>query len=123
MTIRELYAKNGGNYDQAVRVMQMDKLIDRYVRKLAASGVYEKLAEAGKTMDGTLLFESAHALKGVCANLGLAELARAAGEITEEYRPGASRKLTDDEVRQKLDSIGKMYQRAVEGIQEYIAEA
>ena len=74
-------------------------------------------------MDGTLLFESAHALKGVCANLGLAELARAAGEITEEYRPGASRKLTDDEVRQKLDSIGKMYQRAVEGIQEYIAEA
>ena len=30
MTIRELYAKIGGNYDQAVRVMQMDKLIDRY---------------------------------------------------------------------------------------------
>ena len=49
MTLKELYAMIGGDYDQAVRVMKMDKLIDRYVRKLTASGTYEKLAEAGET--------------------------------------------------------------------------
>ena len=53
MTIQELYAKIGGNYEQAQKNMKMDKLIDRYVRKLAASGTYEKLAEAGKDMDAT----------------------------------------------------------------------
>lgn len=123
MTIQELYAKIGGNYEQAQKIMKMDKLIDRYVRKLATSGAYEKLAEAGKTMNAALLFESAHALKGVCANLGLDCIASAAGEITEEFRPGAVRKMTDAEVQEKLAALGEMYQRAVRGIEEYVAGA
>jgi HPt (histidine-containing phosphotransfer) domain-containing protein len=123
MTIQELYAKIGGNYDQAVKIMKMDKLIDRYVRKLADSGVYEKLEEAGKTMDPVQLFESAHALKGVCANLGLDALSRSAGEITEEFRPGAARKLSDDDIREKLAALGEMYRRTIEGIREYTAGA
>ena len=123
MTIQELYAKIGGNYEQAQKIMKMDKLIDRYVRKLASSGTYEKLAEAGKTMDPVQLFETAHAMKGVCANLGLDDLARTAGIITEEFRPGAARKLSDDEVRQQLAAVGEMYQRTVKGIEEYVAGA
>ncbi len=123
MTIQELYAKIGGNYEQAQKIMKLDKLIDRYVRKLAASGTYEKLAEAGKAMDATLLFEAAHAMKGVCANLGLDALSRAAAEITEEFRPGSARKMTDAEVRKKLDALGEMYQRTIKGIEEYAAEA
>ncbi len=122
MTIQELYAKIGGNYDQAVKIMKMDKLIDRYVRKLTDSGAYEKLAAAGKAMDPVQLFESAHALKGVCANLGLTEIAAAAGEITEEFRPGAARKLTDEAIKEKLAALGDLYQRAVKGIEEYMAE-
>ena len=123
MTIQELYAKIGGNYEQAQKIMKMDKLIDRYVRKLATSGTYEKLSEAGKTMDPTMLFESAHAMKGVCANLGLDDMARTAGEITEEFRPGSVRKLTDAEIQEKLAALGEMYQRAVKGIEEYAAGA
>ena len=123
MTIQELYAKIGGDYEQAAKIMKMDKLIDRYVRKLAASGAYEKLAEAGNAMDPTGLFEGAHALKGVCANLGLTNIAAAAGEITEEFRPGAVRKLTDEAVQEKLAALGDMYRQAVKGIEEYMAEA
>ena len=121
MTVQELYAKIGGNYEQAQKIMKMDKLIDRYVRKLAASGTYEKLAEAGKTMDPTLLFESAHAMKGVCANLGLDALSHAASEITEEFRPGSPRKMTDAEIQEKLAALGDMYQKTVKGIEEYAA--
>ena len=121
MTIQELYAKIGGNYEQAQKIMKMDKLIDRYVRKLAASGTYEKLAEAGKTMDPTQLFEAAHAMKGVCANLGLDALSLAAGEITEEFRPGSARKMTDVQVQEQLAALGELYQRAVKGIEEYVA--
>ena len=51
MTIQELYNAIGGNYDQAVRVMKLDRLIDKFVRRLKDSKVDEKLAEAGEAMD------------------------------------------------------------------------
>ena len=47
MTIQQLYEKIGGNYEQAVRVMKKDKLIDKYVRKLKDSDAGEQLARAG----------------------------------------------------------------------------
>ena len=122
MTIQELYAKMGGDYDQAVRVMKKDKLIDKYVRKLTASNVGEMLAQAGKTMDGTKLFESAHAMKGVCSNLGLVALANAADEITEEFRPGNARKLSDEQVKEKLQAVIQRYEDTTRCIREYEAQ-
>ena len=119
MTIQELYSAIGGNYDQAVRVMKSDRLIDKYIRKLKNSNVGEALATAGESMDATALFESAHAMKGVCANLGLDALAGAADEITEEFRPGNPRKLSDDDVRAKLRDIAEKYRATAEGIRRY----
>ena len=58
MTIRELYDRIGGNFDQAVAVMKTERLIDKYVRKLKASRVGETLAEAAETMDAVKLFEA-----------------------------------------------------------------
>ena len=119
MTIQELYASIGGNYEQAVRVMKSDRLIDKYVRKLKSSNVGEALAEAGEAMDANRLFESAHAMKGVCANLGLDALATAADEITEEFRSGNSRRLSDNEVRAKLRDIQEKYRITTEEIRRY----
>ena len=119
MTIKELYEVIGGNYDQAVRVMKSERLIDKYVRKLKNSRLDEMLVEAGLTMDATRLFESAHAMKGVCSNLGLDALAKAADEITEEFRPGNARKLSDDAVRQLLQDVTRRYRETVEGIDRY----
>ena len=119
MTLKELYALIGGDYDQAVRVMKRDKLIDRYVRKLKNSNVGEALSEAGAAMDGQKLFESAHAMKGVCGNLGLTALANAADAITEEFRPGNPRTLSDAEVAARLTEIDAMYKKAVAGIERY----
>ena len=121
MTLQELYTEMGGNYDQAVRVMKMDKLIDRYVRRLKDSRLDEGLNEAMETMDPVKLFENTHAMKGVCANLGLDALAAAAAEITEEFRPGGSRRLSDETVKAKLRETIVMYQNAVDCIDRYIA--
>ena len=123
MTIQELYAKIGGNYDQAVRVMKKDKLIDKYVRKLTKSDVGDMLAQAGASMDGTKLFESAHAMKGVCSNLGLDALAKAADEITEEFRPGNARALSDDAVKEKVEAVLARYRETVRTIEEYEAQS
>ena len=119
MTLQELYAEIGGDYDQAIRVLRVEKLLDKHIRKLTKNGVVEQLLAAGKDMDPTQLFETAHAAKGVCANLGLVKLSSAASEIAEEYRPGNPRRFTDDEVKEKLAAIAALYQKTADGIQAY----
>lgn len=71
MTLQELYYEIGGDYEQAMRVLHMDKLIDKHIRKLRTNSVVEGLIAAGERMDSSEIFEAAHAMKGVCANLGL----------------------------------------------------
>ena len=119
MTLQELYQNIGGDYDQALRVLHIEKLIDKHIRKFPKNGVVDTLLDAGKTMDPTGLFETAHAVKGVCANLGLTALSDAAAEITEEFRPGNARKLSDAEIGEKLHNIEDMYNRIKEGIRQY----
>ena len=119
MELKELYASIGGDYDQAISVLRVDKLIDKHIRKLTKNGVVDRLIAAGEDMDPTQLFETAHAAKGVCANLGLVKLAEAASEIAEEYRPGSARTMTDAEVADKIAQIDALYQQTVEGIRRY----
>ena len=119
MTLEELYRTIGGDYDQAIRVLRKEKLVDKHIRKLPGNGVVEALLNAGQAMDPVQLFEAAHAVKGVCANLGLKELADAASGIAEEYRPGSTRTLTETEVQEKLSAISRLYQQVADGIRQY----
>lgn len=119
MTLQELYQAIDGSYEQAQKVLRMDKLIDKHIRKLPANTIFASLIAAGESLDPTALFENAHAVKGVCANLGLVKMSQAASEISEEFRPGNSRRMTDDEVREKLEEIKRMYETAKEEIEKY----
>lgn len=119
MTLQELYALIGGDYDRAIRVLRVEKLVDKHIRKLPKNGVVDGLLAAGHEMDSQQMFESAHAMKGVCANLGLVGLADAASAIAEEYRPENPRTLTDAEVTAKLQEIADVYAKTVEGIRQY----
>ena len=119
MTIKELYAEIEGDYDQAMRVMCIEKLMDKHIRKLPANGIFADFKAAGQTLDAKTLFESAHAIKGVCANLGLVKLADIASGIAEEFRPGTPRQLPDEAVRQKLSEFDGLYNKTVEGIIKY----
>lgn len=121
MTLQELYQNIGGDYDQAIRVLRMDKLVDKHIRKLTKNGVVDALLAAGETMDPTQLFETAHAVKGVCANLGLTKISEAASEITENYRPGSERRYSDEEIGEKLKALAELYQKTSEGIAQYEA--
>ena len=119
MTIQELYEEIGADYEQAKRVLRVDKLIDKHIRKLPANGVMDKLLEAGEEMDPTTMFETSHAVKGICANLGLKSIADAASEISEEFRPGNPRTMSDEEVQEKLGFIRDTYQKTKDGIARY----
>ena len=119
MTIQELYEEIGADYQQAIKVLRMDKLIDKHIRKLPNNGVVDSLLAAGETMDPTALFETSHAVKGISANLGLTALSSAASVISEEFRPGNPRTMSDEQVKEKLESIREMYQRTKAGIEHY----
>ena len=119
MTIQELYQYIDGDYDQAIRVLRVDKLVDKHIRKFTQNGVVDELLKAGESMNPVELFEAAHAMKGVCANLGLTKLSDAASDITEEFRPGKERTLSDDEVKNRIHSIQQIYSQTIDGIRRY----
>ena len=119
MTLQELYQSMGGDYAQAMRVLHVEKLLDKHIRKFPKNGVMETLLSAGEAMDPTQLFETAHAVKGVAANLGLTNISDIASDITEEFRPGTARKLSDAEISEKLAKIRELYQKAADSIKQY----
>ena len=119
MTLKELYNEIDGDYEQATKVLRVEKLIDKHIRRFPTGGVVTAVIEAGKTMDPTALFESAHAMKGVCSNLGLVRLSALASEIAEEFRSGNPRTVSDDAVIAKIAQIDAMFKKAAERIKEY----
>lgn len=119
MTLEELYASIDGDYSQALRVLRVEKLVNKHIRKLTKNGVVEKLIAAGESMDATELFESAHAAKGVCSNLGLVRLADLSSEIAEEFRPGNARKMSDAELAEKIGEVSELYNRTAAAIAQY----
>ena len=122
MTLQELYSSIGENYEQALRVLRAEKLVDKHIRRLTKNGVIENLLKAGETMDPAQMFEAAHAAKGNCGYLGLTQLEEACSEIAEEYRPSKSRSMTDEEVAGKLREIARLYKEAADAIRWYEAE-
>ena len=48
MTLRELYSSIGEDYEQALRVLRVEKLVDKHIRKFTQNGVIEALLAAGK---------------------------------------------------------------------------
>ena len=71
MTLQELYGNIGESYEHALRVLRVEKLVDKHIRKLITNGLIDSLLAAGETMDPASLLETSHAVKGNCGNLGL----------------------------------------------------
>lgn len=123
MTLQELYASIEGNYEQACRVLRIEKLIDKHIRKLPDNPIFQRLFDAADAMNPTELFESAHAIKGVCGNLGLTKMASFASTLSEEFRPGNSRRMSDDEVRSVVTDAHALYEKTKNCISAYIGQA
>lgn len=119
MTLQELYQEMDGDYEQALRVLHVEKLLDKHIRKFPKNGVLETLFTAGETLDPTQLFEAGHAVKGISANLGLMGISNLASEITEEFRPGSTRKLSDDEVKEKVAELKAKFDKTADAIARY----
>jgi len=119
MTVQELYDRIGGDYEAAKKIMMMDQIIGRMIVKYTDDSSCAALNSAVETMDPGKLVESAHTLKGVSANLGLKEISSRASILADEFRPGRSRTMSDDQVREKVNELTALDRKAKEGIREF----
>jgi len=119
MTVSELYEQIEGDYEAAKRVIMTDPMIARFIVRILDDPTYGKLEAAGESMDPAALFEAAHALKGMTASLGLTKLSSLSSEITEDYRPGKERHMTNGQVKEKLESIRDLYGKTLEGVRAF----
>ena len=55
------------------------------------------------------------------ANFGLTKMRDLASDITEEFRPGSERTMSDADVKEKLSAIRELYEKAMAGIREFTA--
>ena len=122
MTTKELYELIEGDYESASRTLMNDTIMSRFIVKLLDDKSFSAFKKAAENMDPKELFESSHAMKGAYANLGLMKLSGMASEITEEYRPGHARTMSDAQVTEKINAIEALYNKTIDGIHRFADE-
>lgn len=84
---RDILEKNGIDYAAGLgRFMEDEELYDEMLTAFLSDDSFSKASEAFSSKDYTMLFEQAHAIKGVSGNLDMRELYRASGELSELLR-------------------------------------
>ena len=122
MTLQELYALIEGDYEAATRVLRIEKLIDKHIRKLPANPIFPDLFRAWEDRDEKAVFEAAHAVKGVCSNLGLPKMAALSSDVCEEFRAGNQRRYSDAQLGEIIEEIKRLFSKASDGIARYESE-
>lgn len=86
MTLEELYLELHGDIIDARKRLMTDNLINRFIMKFPADPTMASLRDAIESQDVKAVFNAAHTLKGLAANLGFTELFTNASALTEQTR-------------------------------------
>ena len=89
--IKDKLTAAGCNYSALVgRFMNMDKLAEKFLKKLPNDDNIAKFGEAAKAGDAQGLFTAAHTLKGLCGNLCIENILTEIDPIVEAARGGST---------------------------------
>ena len=122
MTVEELYAQIGGNYQEVIGRLRSDRLVSRFIGKLADDGSAEALVTSWRAGDEQATFEAAHTVKGVCGNLALTELAELSSSVTEALRPGNEGQRAATDVDALVGRFAALWERTVGAIRAFSAD-
>lgn len=113
MTLEECYRALGGSYSDVLARLIDDKMITKYLNKFTEDTSYRDVFAALENNDCETAFRAAHTLKGICLNLGLENLYKAAYKVTE-----ALRQKTDETTPEMLDELRSSYNSSILAIQQ-----
>lgn len=114
MTIKECYELFGGNYDEALERLQMDKLIEKFMLKFLDDQSMQMLIEAVEDKDIEKSFRSVHTLKGVAANLAFTSLYKVSSDLAEQLRP-----LKEEADSSLYEKVKEQYEITVKAINKF----
>lgn len=98
MTIKEFYRITESDYEDVMRRLGKESLVQMFVQKLSEDKNYERMKQALRDGDLREAFERAHTLKGIAGNLGLKRLYEAVFLLVENLRnnvTGEDRELVE----------------------------
>lgn len=119
MDLQQFYLSVGGKYEDALKILPTDKLIEKFLLKFIQDPSFLQLCAAFEQGDAHRAFMAAHTLKGVCGNLVLGNLFSAASTITEALRH--AQKIEESHT-QLLDIVKAEYNNTVDMIESYSAQ-
>lgn len=116
MNLQEVYAKTGGNYEEAIMRFSTEARVVKFMRMFLRDPSYEELKQAVSAADWDAAFRAVHTMKGVAGNMSFTGLYTAASALTEALRGGKA--LTDgalyEEVRKRYDAIAACVSEYIE---------
>lgn len=97
MKLREFYEQIGSDYQPVLdRFLGDERILEKFVRRFLEESTFGQLEEAVQKQDYQAVECEAHALKGVCANLGFERLREVCGELVSCVRENRSQDVTED---------------------------
>ena len=88
-TLEQAYEQMGGDYADVLKRLMNESLVTRFASKFLEDQSYATLEASLEEGDAKKAFMAAHTLKGICQNLGFANLYEPVYEITECLRDGS----------------------------------
>ncbi len=117
MTIKDCYARFGGDYEGVLGRFRSEDRIQRFVVKFLNDTSYQELCQSLEAQNVTEAFRAAHTLKGVAQNLGFTSLYGPSHDMAEELRDGHP-----GDVSALLEQITTAYEETVAAIRDLQAE-
>ena len=105
MTIQECYKAIGGNYEDVLRRLHNEALIQKFTLKFLEGPSYLLLKQALRDKNYEDAFRSAHTLKGVCQNLSFDRLYEVSNELTELLRDRTGEQPGIPEAMEKVTEV------------------
>lgn len=117
MTIQECYRDLGGDYAKTEKRLSNAGMIHRFLIRFPEDPTFSALCAAMDAGDREAAHTCAHALEGVCSNLGLAALLQSAIRLTAVLR--AETESITEEAWALLEDVRRDHARTVDAIRSY----
>ena len=119
MNLQQFYMSVGGKYEDALKILPTDKLIEKFLLKFVQDPSFLQLCAAFEQGDAHRAFMAAHTLKGVCGNLALGNLYSASSGITEALR---NAEKIEESHSHLLIVVKAEYHNTIDMIESYSAQ-
>ncbi len=113
MNLQECYSAIGGDYQDALKRLMNERIVQKFVFKFLDDPSFDNLIRSMDEKDYKEAFRAAHTIKGVCQNLSFSRLCDSSSRLTEALREEKS-----ENYQVLLEQVKADYEKTASGIRE-----